>query len=98
DRLLVIVLATLLAAMAVMMAGMIGWIGLIIPHLGRLMLGPGNRRLLLGSSILGAAYLLLADALARNLFSVDVPVGVFAELLGVPAFLLVLRQIRKAWV
>ena len=97
-RLLVIVLATLLAAMSVMMAGMIGWIGLIIPHLARLMLGPGNRRLLLGSSILGAAYLLLADALARNLFAVDVPVGVFAELLGVPAFLLVLRQIRRAWV
>jgi len=97
-RLLVIMLATLLAAMAVMMAGMIGWIGLIIPHLARLILGPGNRRLLMGSSLLGAAYLLFADALARNLFAVDVPVGIFAELLGVPAFLLVLRQIRRAWV
>jgi len=97
-RLLVIVLATMLAAIAVMMAGMIGWIGLIIPHLARLLLGPGNRRLMIGSSILGAAYLLLADALARNLFAVDVPVGVFAELLGVPAFLLVLRQIRRAWI
>ncbi len=96
-RLTVIFVATLLSAMAVMMAGMIGWIGLIVPHLARLLLGPGNRRLLLGSAILGAAYLLLAGALARNLFAMDVPVGIFAELLGIPAFLLVLRQIRKAW-
>lgn len=96
-RLLVIFIATLLAALAVMMAGMIGWIGLIVPHLARLLLGPGNRRLLFGSALLGAAYLLLADVLARNLFAVDVPVGIFAELLGIPAFLVVLRQIRKAW-
>jgi iron complex transport system permease protein len=96
-RLTVIFIATLLAALAVMMAGMIGWIGLIVPHLARLLLGPGNRRLLFGSALLGAAYLLLADALARNLFAVDVPVGIFAELLGIPAFLVVLRQIRKAW-
>lgn len=96
-RLLVIFIATLLAALAVMMAGMIGWIGLIVPHLARLLLGPGNRRLLFGSALLGAAYLLLADALARNLLAVDVPVGIFAELLGIPAFLVVLRQIRKAW-
>ncbi|MDD3761352.1 MAG: iron ABC transporter permease [Acidithiobacillus sp.] len=96
-RLLLVFLATLLAALAVVMAGMIGWIGLIVPHLARLLLGPGNRRLILGSALLGAAYLLLADSLARNLLSVGVPVGIFAELLGVPAFLVVLRQIRKAW-
>ncbi|WP_291521371.1 iron chelate uptake ABC transporter family permease subunit [Acidithiobacillus sp.] len=51
-----------------------------------------------GSNLLGAAYLLMADALARKLFSMDVPVGIFAGLLGAPTFLLVLRQIRGAWV
>lgn len=97
-RLLVILIATLLAALAVMMAGIIGWVGLIAPHLTRLLLGPSNRRLLLGSAILGAVYLLIADSLARNLLALEVPVGIFAELLGVPAFLLVLRRIQRAWV
>lgn len=96
-RFFLVFLATLLGALAVVMAGMIGWIGLIVPHLARLLLGPGNRRLIFGSALLGAIYLTLADSLARNLLSVGVPVGIFAELLGVPAFLLVLRQIRKAW-
>jgi iron complex transport system permease protein len=97
-RLLVITVATLLGTLSVMMAGIIGWIGIIVPHLARLMLGPGNRRLILGSAVLGSAYLLLADILSRNLFSVEVPVGVFAELLGIPAFLVVLHQIRRSWI
>lgn len=96
-RILAIVVATLLGALSVMMAGIIGWIGIIVPHLARLLLGPGNRRLILGSAILGSSYLLLADALSRNLFSVEVPVGVFAELLGIPAFLVVLHRIRRSW-
>lgn len=97
-RAAVIAAATLISALTVSLAGMIGWIGLIVPHIARLLVGPGNARLLPAAAALGAAFLLAADSLARNLFTAELPIGVVTELLGIPVFLLVLRRVRRGWV
>ncbi|QVQ24701.1 FecCD family ABC transporter permease [Achromobacter deleyi] len=89
--------ATLACAATVAIAGMIGWIGLLIPHIARLLSGPSNSRLLPTSACLGAIFLLGADMLARNLIAEEIPIGIVIELLGVPAFLLVLRRARRSW-
>jgi iron complex transport system permease protein len=59
--------------------------------------GPGNALLLPASASLGAAFLLFADGLARNLFTTELPIGIVTELLGIPVFLLVLRRVRRGW-
>jgi iron complex transport system permease protein len=97
-RLVTIAAATLISALTVSLAGMIGWIGLIVPHVARLLVGPGNARLLPAAACLGAAFLLLADGLARNLFPAEVPIGIVTELLGIPVFLLVLHRVRRGWI
>jgi iron complex transport system permease protein len=96
-RLVTIATATLISALTVSIAGMIGWIGLIVPHIARLLVGPGNAKLLPAAASLGAAFLLCADTLARNLFTTELPIGIVTELLGIPVFLLVLSRVRRGW-
>lgn len=96
-RYLVILCATLLGALTVSLAGMIGWVGLIVPHVVRLLSGPGHRLLLPASALLGASFLLAADLLARTFTGSEIPIGIITELLGIPIFLLVLGKARKAW-
>lgn len=93
----VIVIATLVSALTVSMAGMIGWVGLIIPHIARFLIGPGNHRLLPLSACLGALFLLACDALARTAITTEIPIGILTELVGIPVFLLVLHRVRKGW-
>jgi len=76
---------------------MIGWVGLIVPHIARLLAGPGNMTLLPLSAALGALFLLLCDTLARSASAADIPIGIITELIGVPVFLLVLNRVRKGW-
>ncbi|MDP9902723.1 FecCD family ABC transporter permease [Variovorax ginsengisoli] len=96
-RLGVIALATLLSALTVSLAGMIGWVGLIVPHAARLLTGPRNALLLPTSAFLGAAFLVGADMLARNAFAAEIPIGILTQLLGIPLFLLVLARVRRGW-
>lgn len=93
----VILLATLLSAMTVSIAGIIGWIGIIIPHLVRILLGPANRLLLPATAIVGAIFLILADLISRLITTGELPIGIVTELLGIPAFILVLHKARKGW-
>ncbi len=93
----VIAAATLASALTVSIAGMIGWIGLIVPHVARLLLGPGNARLLPASALLGAAFLVAADALGRTVAETEIPIGIVTEVMGIPAFLLVLHRARRGW-
>ena len=76
---------------------MVGWVGLIIPHVARLAVGPGNLRLLPASACLGALFLLATDGLSRTVFNIEIPIGILTALLGVPAFLIVLHRARKGW-
>lgn len=88
--------ASTLTAMAVALAGPVGFVGLIVPHLMRLIVGADHRRLIPAAALCGAAFLLLADTLARNLFSPrQLPVGVLTALIGVPVFLLLLHRTGK---
>lgn len=93
----VILSTTLLSALTVSMAGMIAWVGLVIPHVARLIVGPDNQILLPASALLGGAFLLLVDDVARTTFNVEVPIGVATELIGIPVFLIVLRKLRSGW-
>lgn len=96
-RYAVIALASLLSAATVSLAGMVGWVGLIIPQVARLLLGPRNSAVLPASACLGAVFLLLTDGLSRTLLNVEIPIGILTALVGVPAFVLVLRRARKGW-
>lgn len=96
-RLVVIVAATLMTASAVSIAGVIGLVGLIVPHLARLIVGPNYRVLLPASALLGAGFLLVVDDAARVLSSSEIPLGVLTSLIGTPFFLLLLSNVRKGW-
>jgi iron complex transport system permease protein len=96
-RLVLIALTTVLCAATVSIAGLIGWVGLIIPHAGRMLVGPDNHRLLPTVGLLGGLFLLLVDDLARLTFSVEIPLGILTALIGIPFFPIVLRHARRAW-
>ena len=86
-RLVVIVAATLATAAAVAIAGVIGWVGLVVPHAARLLAGPGFARVLPLSALLGAAFLLAVDTLCRTLVPGELPPGVVTAIVGTPAFI-----------
>lgn len=96
-RLAIIVSATLVTAAAVAIAGVIGLVGLIVPHLARMLVGPDHRVLLPVSAFLGAGFLLAVDGLARSLFEVEVPLGIVTSIIGAPFFLYLMNRGRKAW-
>jgi iron complex transport system permease protein len=95
-RLIVVVAATLGTAAAVAVSGLIGFVGIIVPHTVRMLLGGSYRVVLPLSVVLGAAFLMLADLLARTLISPsEVPIGVITAFFGAPFFLIVLRSSRR---
>ena len=91
-RCLLIVCATLMTAVCVALAGIIGWVGLLIPHVARLLVGPDFSRLLPVCLLVGAAFLLLTDTLARSIGTLELPLGVLTALVGAPGFLLLLAR------
>lgn len=84
-------------ALAVSVSGTIGWIGLVVPHLARVIFGSDMRRLLPGSIALGALLLLGSDTIARTLTAYDLPVGIVTAILGAPFFILLLAQFSNKW-
>jgi iron complex transport system permease protein len=92
-----IILTSLLAAAAVSVSGIIGFVGLMIPHLLRMIVGPDNRKLLPLSFFAGGAYLLIADTIAKMIVPMtEIPVGIITAIFGVPFFIYLLRRGRKA--
>jgi iron complex transport system permease protein len=96
-RMVVIAAATLMTAAAVSVSGIIGWIGLLIPHFARLLVGPDFGRLLPASMLLGAGYLLGVDTLARTISTIEVPLGILTAFIGTPFFIWVLAVSHKSW-
>ncbi|HSQ42068.1 MAG TPA: iron ABC transporter permease [Fibrobacteraceae bacterium] len=96
-RLLVILASTLLTAASVSLCGMVGWIGLVIPHMARLLVGPNFKTLLPASALLGATFLLWVDNAARCVFPVEIPLGILTSLVGAPFFLYLLMKGKKGW-
>lgn len=97
-RMAVIAAATVTSALTVALAGTIGWVGLIVPHIARLLVGPSHRRLMPVCACIGAVFMLIADTAARSLTPSEIPLGVICDLVGVVLFLLVLPRIRRGWV
>lgn len=97
-RFLVIISSTLITSASVSISGMIGWVGLIIPHLTRMIVGPNFKALLPASFLIGTTYLLIVDDMARSLFSVEIPLGILTSLIGAPFFIYLLLNGKKGWV
>ncbi len=91
-RLMLVVSATLVTAAAVSIAGIVGWIGLVIPHAARLLVGPEFSRLLPVSGVLGAVFLVAADTLARSIVAIELPLGILTAIVGAPVFLWLLAS------
>jgi len=96
-KLWIVLASTLMTAAAVSVSGVIGWVGLVIPHAGRLLVGPDHKRLLPAAVALGASFLLLIDNIARVLLPGEIPLGVLTGLVGVPILILLLRRGRMGW-
>lgn len=94
-RLVIILLATLAAATCVATVGIIAWVGLMMPHAARMLLGPDNRLTMPAAALMGAIYLLICDTLARTLVGSEIPIAIVASLLGGPYLLWLLRSKGK---
>lgn len=86
-RLVTLLCATLLTAASVSVSGMIGWVGLVVPHLARKTIGNNYRYLLPASILLGAFFLLVVDNVSRNLFAAEIPIGILTAFIGAPFFI-----------
>ncbi len=90
-----IIVATLATSAAVSVSGIIGFVGLMVPHAARLALGPNHKGLIISSALMGAIFLILADLLARTIIAPEeIPIGVITALVGGPFFLFLLRRAR----
>ena len=96
-RALFIFCATLVTAASVAAAGMVGWVGLVIPHLARMIVGPNHKVLLPASLLLGALYVLVIDDLCRCLFAIELPLSVLTAIIGAPFFIYLLTRGKKTW-
>ncbi len=93
----IVVAATLMTAAAVSVSGIVGWVGLVVPHIARLMVGPSFARLLPMAALTGAAFLLLVDTAARTLGTIELPLGVLTAAIGTPVFLVLLARGGRGW-
>jgi iron complex transport system permease protein len=96
-RTLVVCCATLMTASVVAIGGIIGWVGLLIPHAARLLVGPDFGRLLPLAMLMGAGFMLAVDTLCRTLATIEVPPGVLTALIGTPFFLWLFALARRTW-
>jgi iron complex transport system permease protein len=96
-RLIIIVCATLITSAAVSISGVIGWVGLVVPHIARMIVGPNYNKLLPMSMMIGASFMLLVDDLARTVTATEIPLGIITSLLGAPLFAYLLKRGRMGW-
>lgn len=94
-RIIVILCATLLTAASVSVSGMIGWVGLVIPHITRKMIGSDCRALIPASAFVGGIFMILVDDLARNLYTTELPLGVLTAFIGAPFFIYLMASKRE---
>ncbi|MFC1926311.1 FecCD family ABC transporter permease [Chloroflexota bacterium] len=98
EKLIILALGSLLTAAAISLGGLIGFVGLVMPHAVRILLGPDHRLLLPASALAGAVFLVVADTLARTVLApTEIPVGIITALIGAPFFLYLLRRTRREY-
>lgn len=96
-RIIIIACSTLLTASSVATCGVIGWVGLVVPHISRFLVGPNYLKLLPCSMLMGGVFMLLVDTVARNLTAGEIPLGILTSIIGAPVFIYMLFKGRKAW-
>ena len=94
---IIIVSATFISAAAVCISGIIGWVGLVIPHIGRLLVGSDNKHLLPVATLIGAIYLVGVDTISRTAMETEIPIGILTAMVGAPVFAYLLRKSRPGW-
>lgn len=95
-RLLIITVATLVTAVAVSISGIIGWVGLLVPHIARMLIGPKNAVLLPASFLIGACFLIIVDDFSRCVSAMEIPLGITTSLIGAPFFIFILMKTGKS--
>ena len=96
-KIFIILVATFVSALSVTIAGIIGWIGLIVPHIARFIFGADNRAALASSAMIGAIFLLFCDSFSRLIFTFEIPIGIVTSLFGIPMFIIVLRRAKRSF-
>lgn len=98
NRVFIIICATLATAGAVCVSGVIGWVGLVVPHMGRMMIGNNNRDLIPVTFSIGATFLVIVDDISRLISSSEMPLGILTALIGGPFFIYLLKQTKgREW-
>jgi iron complex transport system permease protein len=96
-RIAVVAAATLVTSASVATSGVIGWVGLVVPHLARALVGPDFHRLIPTAALLGGGYLLFIDTLARTVAPVEIPLGILTAVIGTPFFIWLLAGMQRTW-
>ena len=96
-RTIIVICCTMITASAVCISGTIGWVGLVIPHIGRALVGPDHKKLLPVCLLIGAIFLLLIDDIARVVASVEIPIGILTAIVGIPFFVFLLKRGGRGW-
>ena len=96
-RAVVIAAATLATSASVAVSGIIGWVGLVVPHMARMLVGPEFSRLLPVAALFGAMFMLMIDTIARTLAVIEVPPGILTAVVGTPAFIALLARTRRVF-
>lgn len=92
NRMIVIVASSLITASVVSMCGVVGWVGLLIPHISRMLFGNNHTKVIPGCIVFGALFMLVIDTIARCMYQAEIPVSILTAIIGAPAFLLLLRK------
>jgi iron complex transport system permease protein len=96
-RIAIVAAATLITSASVATSGIIGWVGLVVPHLSRALVGPDFPKLLPASALLGGGYLLLIDTIARTAAPIEIPLGILTAVIGTPFFIWLLAGMQRNW-
>src|ERR1700688_1536512 len=96
-RIAIVVAATLVTSASVATSGIIGWVGVVVPHLARSLVGPDFARLIPAAALLGGGYLLFIDTLARVASPVEIPLGILTAVIGTPFFIWLLAGMQRTW-
>jgi iron complex transport system permease protein len=96
-RIAIVAAATLVTSASVATAGIIGWVGLVVPHMARSLVGPDFARLIPAAALLGGGFLLAIDTLARTIAPIEIPLGILTALVGTPFFIWLLASVSRTW-
>jgi iron complex transport system permease protein len=96
-RIAIVTAATLVTSASVATAGIIGWVGLVVPHIARTLVGPDFARLIPAAALLGGGFLLVIDTIARTMTPTEIPLGILTAVVGTPFFIWLLASVSKTW-